>query len=245
MNEADDPTHPQPKHTWASPPPGYGAAQSQGAPSDYTALSSLSPSLLQDLQRFDPASPQRELLEVLAAGLRHTQPLAIVLAGEPSAITLSVFPQEGLVHCPLSLEAFLAADLSQMRLLSVCPAVLRPPGDQALGRFGRPRGFGPLRPLLWAVAMRGARESLLPELDGRAAYRVAPAINLAGLDVAGNLTRCITMLRRQTCNLGELARWEDIGRGQAMRLLNALYLQSGLIVSRTHPAATNDGWAGY
>ena len=30
-----------------------------------------------------------------------------------------------------------------------------------------------------------------------------------------------------------------------MRLLNALYLQSGLIVSRTHPAATNDGWTGY
>jgi hypothetical protein len=30
-----------------------------------------------------------------------------------------------------------------------------------------------------------------------------------------------------------------------MRLLNALYLQSALIISRTHPAATNEGWFGY
>jgi hypothetical protein len=29
-----------------------------------------------------------------------------------------------------------------------------------------------------------------------------------------------------------------------MRLLNALYLQGGLIVSRTHPVATNDSWFG-
>ena len=36
-----------------------------------------------------------------------------------------------------------------------------------------------------------------------------------------------------------------MGPQRAMRLLNALYLQSGLIVSRTHPAATNDGWTGY
>jgi hypothetical protein len=29
-----------------------------------------------------------------------------------------------------------------------------------------------------------------------------------------------------------------------MRLLNALYLQAALRVSRTHPAATNEGWGG-
>jgi hypothetical protein len=27
-----------------------------------------------------------------------------------------------------------------------------------------------------------------------------------------------------------------------MRMLNGLYLQAGLMVSRTHPAATNEGW---
>jgi hypothetical protein len=29
-----------------------------------------------------------------------------------------------------------------------------------------------------------------------------------------------------------------------MRLLNGLYLQGGLMVSRTHPAAANEGWSG-
>ena len=29
---------------------------------------------------------------------------------------------------------------------------------------------------------------------------------------------------------------------RAARLLNGLYLQAGLMVSRTHPAATNEGW---
>jgi hypothetical protein len=27
-------------------------------------------------------------------------------------------------------------------------------------------------------------------------------------------------------------------------MLNGLYLQGGLIVSRTHPAATHEGWGG-
>jgi hypothetical protein len=31
---------------------------------------------------------------------------------------------------------------------------------------------------------------------------------------------------------------------RATRLLNGLYLQTGLMISRTHPAATNEGWTG-
>ena len=71
----------------------------------HTALSSLSPSLLQDLQRFEPGGPQRELLEVLAAGIRHTQPLAIDLDFEQRRLTLSLFAQECRVHCTLPLAA--------------------------------------------------------------------------------------------------------------------------------------------
>jgi len=46
----------------------------------------------------------------------------------------------------------------------------------------------------------------------------------------------------QTSNLREMAGWPGFDRERAMRLLNALYLQAGLIISRTNPAATNDGW---
>ena len=211
----------------------------------HTSLSSLTPSLLQDLLRFEPGNPQRELLEVLAAGVRHTQPLAIALAWEQQSLTLSMFPTDRLVHCPMPMTHFLASNLEILQVRQVQPATLRAPGSAELARVGNPAHYTALGPLLWAVALRGSRETLLPELAGQAAYRVSPGISLSGLDVPGAMAACITRLRRHTCNLREIAAWQGIGVPRATRLLNALYLQSGLIVSRSHPAATNDGWTGY
>jgi hypothetical protein len=51
-------------------------------------------------------------------------------------------------------------------------------------------------------------------------------------------------LKRQTANLRELSRWPGFDRVRAMRLLNGLYLQAGLIVSRTHPNASSESWFG-
>ena len=214
-------------------------------PAVHTDMSSLSPSLLQDLQRFNPSSPQRELLEVLAACLRHTQALALDLDGPRGQLTLSLFPLDSMMHCALSIDELMGSDLSQWRVLGVRPASLQAPAHALHKRLDGQHGYAPLRPLLWVTALYGARDNLLPELAGQAAYRVAPSLNLAGLDVPGPMSRCIEQLRRQTCNLGEIARWQDIGTGRATRLLNALYLQAGLIVSRSHPAATNEGWTGY
>lgn len=223
------------------------AADSRPLDTPHTALSSLSPSLLQDLMRFEAvAGPQRELLEVLAACVRHTQPLAITM-GQPgrSVLVVSVFPLDRQVHCAGPLAELLAGDLGSVQVLEVQPARWRPPGSTDAHRIDRPAHYTPLGPLLWAVALRGAREALLPELAGQAAYRVSPGISLGGLDVPGALLSCITRLRRHTCNLREISSWPGVGPARAMRLLNALYLQSGLIVSRTHPAATNEGWTGY
>jgi hypothetical protein len=50
-------------------------------------------------------------------------------------------------------------------------------------------------------------------------------------------------LHRESANLREMSEWPGLNRGRAMRLLNALYLQAALMATRTHPAATNDGWA--
>jgi hypothetical protein len=227
----------------------------------HTALGALSPSLLQDLQRFDPASPQRELLEVLAAAIRHTQPLAIDLAWGESTLTLRVFPLQRRVYCRLPLTDILASDLGALQVRQVRPAGLRPPDDapraliaaalQPGSAAARQTGAGdaahcaPLAPLLWTIAMRGARAALLPELAGPAAYRVAPDLSLSGLDLPGAMAACIHRLRRQTCNLPDIAGWPGVGNERATRLLNALYLQSGLIVSRSHPAATVEGWTGY
>jgi hypothetical protein len=85
--------------------------------------------------------------------------------------------------------------------------------------------------------MHGSREELLPEIAGAAAYRMAPGVNLGDLQLSGTLDAAVRRLQRQTTNLREMAEWPGFDRPRAMRLLNALYLQAGLIVSRTHPAA--------
>ncbi len=212
---------------------------------DLSALSSFSPSLMQDLMRFERLSDQRELIEVLAACVRHTQAVAVRLAWDGHELTLTVFPQQRLVHCPMAMDQFLSTELAALRVLRVLPAALRPPGDLALARVGNPAFYAPLAPLLWAVALRGARSELLPELSGPAAFRVAPALHLGGLSLPAAMEDCINWLRQRSVNAREVADWHGIGRERASRLLNALYLQSGLIVSRTHPAATNEGWGGY
>lgn len=223
------------------------AADSRPIDAPPTALTSLSPSLLQDLQRFEVLTgPKRELLEVLAACVRHTQPLAITLAAPKRALqVVSVFPIDRQVHCAVPLTNMLAGDLAQLQVVEVRPARWRTPGSTDTQRIDSPECYTPLGPLLWAVALNGARDALLPELAGQAAYRVSPGISLGGLDVPGVFAAAITRLRRHTSNLREIASWPGLGQNRAQRLLNALYLQSGLIVSRTHPAATNDGWTGY
>jgi hypothetical protein len=209
-----------------------------------TRLSSLSPSLLLDLQRFELDGRQTELLEVLAACVRHGRALVIHLQCGQRVVPLTVFPHERLVHCPLPLEELLTSRLSDLEVLHVEPAVLRPPGDPERALVGEPGSYGPLGVVTWALALRGSREELLPEIAGNAAYRLAPGVDLGELGLTGVLKAAVQRLQRENTNLREMAEWPGFDRGRAMRLLNALYLQAGLIVSRTHPAATNEGWFG-
>jgi hypothetical protein len=53
----------------------------------------------------------------------------------------------------------------------------------------------------------------------------------------------IVRLQGNGVSLRELADWPGFDNERAARLLNALYLQSGLIVSRTSRAAS-DSWFG-
>lgn len=210
-----------------------------------TRLSSLSPSLLQDLMRFEREGQGSELLEVIAAALRHGRNLLIHLGLDAHVIPLTVFPVERLVHAPLPPAQLQALRLEALEVLQVEPALLEPPSSPG----GRERAlvaeaalYGPLGALTWALALRGARETLLPELHGSAAYRVPPGADLRGLDLGAPLHAAIVRLQRGSTNLKEMATWPGLDRALAARLVNALYLQSALIVSRTHPAATNEGW---
>lgn len=216
-----------------------------GAEPNSSRFTSLSASLLLDLQRFEHDGQSSEPIEVLAACMRHTQPLAIHLQWGERVLSLTVFPGHHLVHCPVPIKQFTDSRLSELRVLQVERATLRAPGDEERALVADPALYAPLAPVLWTMAMRGAREDLLPEIAGQAAYRVAPGANLSGLDMTGAMASGVRRLRQQTSNLREICEWPGIDRSTAMRLLNALYLQAALIVSRTHPAATNEGWFGY
>lgn len=217
-----------------APEDGEGAAMS--------GLAAFSPSLAQDLMRFEAQGRPTELLEVVAAALRHHLALVIHLQVDERVLPLTLYPGEHRFHSPLALEALLALRLSELQVLHVEPAREAQPPSHPLE--GRREDLHPIAPLAWALAMRGGREHLLPEIEGPAAYRVAPGLELQGLDLSGTVYAAVRRLQTEAVNLRRLSDFPGFDRARAMRLLNALYLLGALIVSRSHPAAAGDTWFG-
>jgi hypothetical protein len=220
------------------------SVRSNGADSMASRLSTLSPSLLLDLMRFEQEGQQGGVIEMLAAGIRHARKLLVHLQLLDRVVPLTLFPLEHLVHCPMPIAQFLALPLGDLRVLHVEPALLRPPGDRVSAMVGAPQHYSALGPVLWELALRGSRGELLPEIAGQAAYRISPGLNLRNLELSGTMAEAVARLKRETTNLHAMALWPGFDRERAMRMLNGLYLQAGLMVSRTHPAATNEGWSG-
>jgi hypothetical protein len=201
-----------------------------------TRLSMLGRSLVQDLARFEDKGRDTELLAVLAASVRHTRSLLVHLQCDDHVLPLTVFPAEGLVHTPIPMTELLEWPLSDLRVLHYETPAMPSPSRTERGQ-ATPGHLSPLGPLLWELALRGARGELLPEIGGIAAYRLGPGVELRGLPLEGTLGSAVKRLRRETCSLREIATWPGFDAERAARLLNALYLQAGLIVSRSHPAA--------
>lgn len=208
-----------------------------------TRLAQLSPSLRADLQRFEhDDGTGGEAVEVVAACVRHAKRVTIHLQCGERVVPLTVFPQERLVHCPMDMNEFVERHLPHLRVMHVEPALLRPPGDPVESLVGEAHLHHPLAPLMWQLALRGPRRELLPEIAGPAAYRISPSLDTNALPARGLLRAVIDRLRRQGANLSEIASWPALDRERAARLLNGLYLQSGLIISRSHPDAVRDTW---
>ncbi len=210
-------------------------------PPTHSGLASLSPSLWQDLMRFEAAGRAAELLEVVAAGLRHGHALAIHVQAGARVLPLTLYPRERQFHCPLPLAEVLSLRLSELQVMLVEPAPLASRGAPSHPLAGRREHFHPLLPLTWALALRGARPTLLPEIAGPLAYRVSPGVDLRGLGLSAVVQVAVRRLQMETVNLRRLAQFPGLDRERAQRLLNALYLHGALIVSRSHPAAS-DSW---
>ena len=211
-----------------------------GSPSSRMSL--LSPSMQADLMRFEQDGGSSEVLEVVAACLRHAKRLTIQLRCGERVVPLTVFPHERLVHCPMDMEALVERHLPDLRVMHIEPAVLQPPGHTDPALIASESEHHPLAPLLWELAMRGQRTELLPEIAGPAIYRLSPGLDVDSLPARGAVLAAMLRLRREPTNLPDLARWPGLDRERATRLLNALYLQAGLIISRSHPDAAGDSW---
>jgi hypothetical protein len=124
---------------------------------------------------------------------------------------------------------------------------VRPPGHYMVERITESAHYRPLENLLWALAMHGPRNALLGEIRGTAAYRVVSSFRMPDLPVEGALAPAITRLRNETASLKAIAAWRGMNVERAARLLNGLYLLSGLMVFRIHAAARDEpsdakGW---
>lgn len=200
------------------------------------AATVLPTTLLADL-RLNTERPEGDVLEVLAACLRHREAALLYLQHDGLVWPVTLFPVPMLYHAPRDLVGEAPQGWEGLGLLSIEPPGVRPPGHWMHERIGAAEHYRPLLPLLWMAALHGPRALLLNEIRGTAAYRAIKSPSMLGLTTPGALGPAVERLKRESVPLRDLARWPGLSVERASRLLNALYLASCLMVTRGHPAA--------
>jgi len=193
--------------------------------------------LMADLSRLEKEGAQADVLEVVAACMRHHEAALLCLKLDGMVLPVTLFPAQGLVHCPRDLALGDHAVLAHLSVLSTEPPGVRPPGHVQHERVGNAAHYRPLAPLLFALAMHGARAGLLNEISGAAAYRATRRLAEDGISAGGAVASAAEALIRETVSLKTVAGWPGMSLDRARRLLNGLYLVSSLRVTRGGPAA--------
>jgi len=196
--------------------------------------------MLSDLRQLESRRDSGDVLENLAASMRHRQAALICLHYEDLVWPVTVFPTELVYHSPRDMALAKRDGLATLKVLSCDAPGLRPPGHWMHERVGRMEHYHPLKPLLWNLALNGPRSELLSEIAGHAAYRVTLSRE-DRLLAPGALGPAADRLRSESAALRDIARWPGMSTDRASRLLNALYLTSALMVLRSHPAARPEG----
>lgn len=214
-------------------------ARSESGTIGYTGQrESVFPTTLQvelDAVRRDPT--RGDMLEVMAALLRHREAALVYLSYERLVWPMTVFPAEMIYHSPRDL-----LQSSEVGLRTVRPLLIEPPGVVLSGhwkseRVGAPAHYRPLAPVLWMFALKGPRRDLLSVIAGSAAYRTLRAPGSDGLVAPGAMGAALERLGRGPVALRDLAALPGMSLERAARLLNGLYLVSNLLVTRASSAA--------
>ena len=184
-----------------------------------------------------PHGRWRDVVEVLAASLRHALPLTLYLGNGTHVVPLTLYPLQRLARCPLDDWRLEALNLAALRVLHVEPALLQAPEQSAAAAAGNLRHCRPLAPISWLLALHGPRRQVLPELAGGRACRRVPGLSLQTPGLGGAVAGALERLGHESASLRTIASWPGMDAVRAARLINGLYLQGALIVSRSHPAA--------
>ncbi len=204
----------------------------------------LSTTLAAELSQLERARMEGDVLEVLAACIRQRESALLLLQHRGYVWPVTVFPYRELYHMRRSIVESLREGNADLQVLAVEPPGMRPPGHEAHERIDELVAYHPLRELLWVMAMYAPRAHLLADIAGRAAYRLSAEYVPEAQALAGALGPTLRRLRHEIAPLVEISRWPGMDRERAARLLNAIYLQGGLMVLRTHHAARDTESAG-
>jgi len=207
--------------------------------------------LLADLRRLDADPTSGDVLEVMAACMRHREPALLCLIHEDLVWPVTLFPNEGVYHSPRDMREASLTGMAGLKLATAEPPGVRPPGHAMHERVAQAEHYRPLVPLLWFVALNGPRRTLLADIAGPAAYRLVGASRGDRLSAPGAIGSAIERLQRNTATLREIAHWPGMSTERASRLINGLYLAGKLLVTRTQAVSRDDpsprgrgGWFG-
>jgi hypothetical protein len=203
--------------------------------------------LLDDLRRLDAQPASNDVLEVIAACVRHRESTLLCLQHDELVWPVTLFPNERLYHSPRDFGHASITGLVGLKALTAEPPGVRPPGHWMQERVAEAKHYRPLMPLLWMLALNGPRRTLLSDIDGHAAYRMVTGEGGDRLSAPGALGSALERLQRESVPLREIAQWPGMSAERASRLLNGLYLAGRLLVSRAHGAArasrdAGSGW---
>jgi hypothetical protein len=197
----------------------------------------ISSTLQAELRALDQRREGADALEVVAACVRLREPALIYLRCDEVIWPVTLFPSQMLYHSPRSLGEATLREMACLKIVEIEPAGVRPPGHFMGERVANAETYHALTPALWQLALQGPRTRLLREIAGTAAYRVLRDPAGQELPTPGALAPAVERLRRGAAPLRSVAGWPGMSLERASRLLNALYLTSNLMVSRTHHSA--------
>ncbi len=197
--------------------------------------------LLADLQQLQRDPVNGDVVEVIAACLRHREPALLYLGYGDFVWPVTLFPREFLYHSPRDVaDMGSGAALARLSLISAEPPGVRPPGHAMHERIASATKYHPMPALLWAVALNGPRSEVLTEIGGRVAYKLVSGGARDLPSSLGALRPAVVRLQQEASALRDIANWPGMSLPRASRLLNALYLTGALMISRSHPAANRE-----